>query len=136
MALIEFENNSAPYLNAENLNNNFEYLENLNNYSTDEIVVGKWTDNKPIYRKVISTNLPTPLDANAWLNLFEISNVSKMINIYGIITKNDGDYSIPRYENLDYFLNFKYYNGYCMVLGKGFDGSNINLVLEYTKTTD
>ena len=25
MALIEFQNNSAPYLNAENLNNNFNY---------------------------------------------------------------------------------------------------------------
>lgn len=28
MALIEFQNNIAPYLNAENLNNNFNYLEN------------------------------------------------------------------------------------------------------------
>ena len=27
MALIEFVNDSAPYLSAENLNNNFEYLD-------------------------------------------------------------------------------------------------------------
>lgn len=28
MALIEFQNNTAPYLNAENLNNNFNELKN------------------------------------------------------------------------------------------------------------
>lgn len=33
MALIEFQNNTAPYLNAENLNNNFNYLDGkLDNY--------------------------------------------------------------------------------------------------------
>lgn len=29
MALIEFQNNSAPYLNAENLNNNFNELKTI-----------------------------------------------------------------------------------------------------------
>ena len=49
MALVEFTSNSAPYINADNLNE----IQKSNIYSTDEIEIGKWIDNKPIYRKVI-----------------------------------------------------------------------------------
>lgn len=58
------------------------YLDTINEYSTDEKIIGKWIDGKPIYRKVINSicgNLYTLLNelnidflidtkGNAWSN--------------------------------------------------------------------
>lgn len=38
------------------------YLDNLNKYSTDERLIGKWIDGKPLYRKAIIIN--TALSSN------------------------------------------------------------------------
>lgn len=35
------------------------YVNGIMDYSTSEQVVGRWTNNKPLYRKVVDFNLPT-----------------------------------------------------------------------------
>jgi hypothetical protein len=55
MSLIEFQDypSTETPLNAENLNHNFNELNNANTYSTEEQVIGTWINGKKIYRKVI-----------------------------------------------------------------------------------
>jgi len=45
-----------------------------NTYSTDEIIIGTWIDNKPIYRKVF-TNINGPRTANTTEDLLDISSI-------------------------------------------------------------
>ena len=40
MALVEFQNNTSPYLSAENLNGNFDYLDD----KIDDLKDGEWHD--------------------------------------------------------------------------------------------
>lgn len=147
MALVEFVNNSAPYLNAENLNNNFEYLENkIDNgeiYSTNEIKTNKvWINGKPIYRKVISISEAINQTNNVFAH--GISNIEfikiKEANVFN--TSNGASYSLPIYL----------YNSHTATdaLSVKVDFTNITfymasawntqwqktIVLEYTKTTD
>ena len=57
MEKINFSNNQAPYLSAENLNQLQTNIENAIQtseiYSTEEQVIGTWIDGKPLYRKVV-----------------------------------------------------------------------------------
>ena len=146
MEKIEFKDlpDTTTPLSASNLNilqDNIENAINTNDiYSTNEIVIGKWINNKPLYRKVISTgNLPNTSVKN--IN-HGINNLDKYINMYGIVS--DGTYSIP----LPYFYPSEMISTY----GIGIEASNnlsINIItgvdrtgysgyviLEYTKTTD
>lgn len=86
MALVEFQNNTAPYINANNLNNNFNYLDGKNDYSTDEIVIGKWKNNKPIYRKCFSGTY-TSLTERSTIVLIN-DNIESIIDVKGSYSPN------------------------------------------------
>ena len=86
MALIEFKNlpDTSTPLTAENLNNNFEYLKSMNDFSTNETVIGKYIDGRPIYRKVYDCgNLPNTTSKNIATNLIFNNSNCIMIKIYG-----------------------------------------------------
>ena len=106
----------------------WEQTEELNTYSTEEQRIGTWIDGKPIYRIVASINLQ---NHSSWTNLVHISNLKRVINIYGSLN----NINIPRYESSSYFTQFLYDNNYIRVMCNGNTGSGY-LVIEYTKTTD
>lgn len=66
------------------------YLDNLNEYSTDERLIGKWIDGKPLYRKVIIIN--TTLSSNE-LNNFphNIENVDFIFVEKAFVVVNDAN---------------------------------------------
>ena len=104
-------------------------INNLNaNYSTEEVKIGTWIDGKPLYRIVASINLQ---NYTSWTNLVHISNLKRVINIYGSLN----NINIPRYESSSYFTQFLYENNYIKVMCNGNTGGGY-LVIEYTKTTD
>ena len=133
MALVEFVNDSAPYLNAENLNK----IQERNVYSTNEVVIGKWVDNKPIYKKTFVGSITD--------GTILIQNVGVLVNAYG-----SGNYEggiirqLPYYEfynNNNYLINVHVNNNneiYFATLAGGLPTTvyNVALTLEYTKTTD
>ena len=138
MSLVQFGNNSAPYLNAENLNNNFEYLANLNNYSSDEIVVGKWINNKPLYRKVFDCGaLPNSGVKSITTGLTDVY----IVNIYGF-ARADSEVIMPlpfTTSTLENQVSVSIQTGNVIRLTSGIDRSNYTssfITLEYTKTTD
>lgn len=59
MALIEFQNNTSPYLNADNLNNNFNYLDENNKNLKGKIL---WVNPNPTNN--ISTETTITLSSN------------------------------------------------------------------------
>ena len=63
----------------------------LGQYSTSETIVGTWTNNKPLYRKVVDIgNLPDNTSKSVNHN---ISNLSQVVKIEGMCT--DGEYFQP-----------------------------------------
>lgn len=130
MALVQFENNSVPYINANNLNK----IQEGNIYSTDEVEIGLY-NNKKYYRKIIAYNYSITggqeITINTNLNNIDdikISGYCKSgtlklpINFYGLY---DGNFKNNYCYLLDNVIHvYVTYNGYATI------------VLEYTKTTD
>ena len=143
MALVEFQNNTAPYLNAENLNNNFNYLDEKAQeiYSTDEIIIGKWINNKPIYRKVINFgSLPNATTKDI---THGITNLDKIIRYYGIAYATGSAGFITRIlpasspSGAEYTIDL-YILENNIEIATAIDRSAYSayIIIEYTKTTD
>lgn len=65
-------------------------------YSTKEIIIGKWIDNKPIYRKTVACGALTSMSdySNPKAVASGLINVDKVINLYGFAQKSDGSHMI------------------------------------------
>ena len=113
-------------------------------YSTAEQKIGKWIDNKPIYRKVLYT--PTTTGIPSALSL-DISNLDSIvyINVLAIQTRSAGGYQYKEayYGNNNdcwrWWINNEVNNNAQFVYFTG-TLSSINrkwqVIVEYTKTTD
>lgn len=83
MALIEFKDlpDTTTPITADNLNNNFEELNNRSIYSFNEIVIGTFVDGRPIYRKTVYiSSYPNASEVMYDVGLI---NVDFTINVYG-----------------------------------------------------
>lgn len=117
-----------------------DYVNNLNTYSTEEQIVGKWADGKPIYRKVLYyTNLARGYNQKT----HDISGFDKLIKVYGTWNDNtDGQQPFPCNVpdgNPAYGLGIGNFNAtrFGIIVGTSrATTNNLYLILEYTKTTD
>ena len=143
MALIEFKNlpDTTTPINATNLNK----IQENSIYSLNEVEIGKWADNKPLYRKVINFNDVINFNNYAYFDYPHDIQNAKTVRIVsaGLFNAlNNKYYPIPL---VGYEGNFTD-KLYCYA-----DRTNIRLfgtaggwgtdwykvfVLEYTKTTD
>ena len=121
-----------------------DYLDNLNEYYTEETVIGKWIDGKPLYQKVITfdNTISISYDDNTFIH-----NIS---NIDIIFVKNSFVYS--KNEKRFYSIPVTLYNSNTATddLNIMVDREKINfyvksgwntawqkvIILNYTKTTD
>ena len=104
-----------------------------NVYSTTEQMIGTYLS-QPLYRKVY-TSLNFGTLSGSWKTFTTApSNLETLVNIYGTDTSNNRPY--PRYEGSDYYILFDINGGNIRVKGEGYDNASLNLVVEYTKTTD
>ena len=96
-------------------------------YSTDEKVVGKWTDGKPLYEKTFHFVNYIPLPTKSWTTIMDVSslNISKLIHC----------------DFID--MEGVYWSGALNRISNGnlqsyiFEGWPVKeLTLQYTKTTD
>ena len=117
--------NKSSMVNAINeVNNKF-------NYSTEEQVIGKWTNGKPLYRKIVSGNVPQsdqyPTVATGITNLDEVVSISLLL-AYG---DNRQYFSSTRYT---YYLGKE--NGNQITIVAPDVGGDATFTIYYTKTTD
>ena len=144
MKKINFVNNEAPYLSAENLNQMQDNIEEaISNYSTKEQVIGKWLD-KPLYRKVISMVIPTTATDGTMVSSEATHNIENMDTYYiknSFFIDNQGvSFQIPAVTmgtvtnkvRADLTKNvLRIYNTVSY-----WSGFTLYAVVEYTKTTD
>ena len=123
--LNEYHNAILPYLGGmpDVLANKFNKSDL---YSTDEKLIGRWIDGKPIYQRVF-TGLNFGTEINDWKDTgVTIDDIDSLVNAYTIR------------ESLNSVLNivsFQYSSGLKYYVTKGFAGCSI-IVAQYTKTTD
>ena len=105
-------------------------------YSTDEMIIGRWIDGKPLYRKVIQGNI-TSKDQS----LFVVNeNVKTMISIYGYDSP-DGIYYFPfnytQNGSTQKAIFYKKDTDTIEFRSSSYNSGEVFVViLEYTKTTD
>lgn len=131
------QNNTSKKITKENMNISYKY-------STNEIVVGKWINDKPIYRKVISTNSLLPAETDYLQIPHGISDMGEVVSIKCIGKTDDNMY-------FD-FTNYTWFGDQEGTIHTFIDNTNINIlyqgsgnlyfarkayfILEYTKITD
>ena len=137
---IKFTNDT--YLDSSGVVFEKTALDKMLTYSTEEQIVGKWIDGKPIYRKVV------PL--NTFSNNGETTTNHNIDNLEYVI-----NYSIHWYDTQDgaWYSNFKDTTGTYYIIFNGINSTVIKVkslggaiwssrcinryaILEYTKTTD
>ena len=129
--------------------------ENFSTYSTNEQVVGKWINGKPIYRKCFKNVAFSNFDATSGRYMMstkiDIDNIDKIISIHGETHTAIGtDYdltSIFPSVNIAYDRSIQFCSyviitnsNYMIYIAgnNGFIQGNcyIDYIVEYTKTTD
>jgi len=129
--------------NIENSIDNVEQLvdtkQNIINYSTDEQVIGTWTDGKPLYQKMLKSN--SGIAQNSWVSIINDSSI-RIKNYYGFIY-----YSTDLEDGTKYPLDWTRVasSAYSCTECRGGDLEVIQniatsygyeIIIQYTKTTD
>lgn len=124
------QSNTNKKITKENMYGN--YL-----FSTEEIIIGKWVDDKPIYRK---TFIGTSTDVDGVsINIANL-NADVIVDVYGWVKSSYGqwwplnNYYTPESQ---YSTSMNYTANYITVHCESyFSYPEYRIVLEYTKTTD
>lgn len=97
-------------------------------YSTDEKIVGRWTDGKPVYQKTYHFSTRVVLASGVNENILQLP--SEMVLISGIA--HDTDYSFVQNQ-----IQIGKNNGYLYIYNAKNVGVGLcDITLQYTKTTD
>lgn len=133
--LAEFYQQILPYMGGmpDVLANKFNRADL---YSTDEKLIGRWIDGKPLYQKVILLNNTVEIPYNSWYDIgTKPDNIDILISAYGIVgfgySSGNSNGCVPLVANAESPNNIRVQ--VCRN-GSPFD---VNMILiRYTKTTD
>lgn len=146
--LAEFYQQILPYLGGmpEALANKFD---KANLYSTDEKIVGCWTDGRPVYQKVLTGTMPTVPSGNvgASVNIAIGASVSKCIYMNGVFsidtwwqpffTTNDAYDKFAKLTVYDNTGDSTHKNRvFVTSSNNAWAGAPFYVIIQYTKTTD
>ena len=117
--------------------------DNLHEYSTEEKVVGKWIDGKPIYEKVIYTDIRD----NNWHNIQMNVSIDFVVKLKGMIYQGNGHpYFIESQGNiypnnrersvLTCNKNDNYIQYGVLYSTLDLTSAYLYIIIQYTKTTD
>lgn len=133
MNKIDLENDKI--LRSQNIEYNNQslkdYLDKGTVYSNEEQKIGKWTNGKTLYRKIITGSVPKsdyyPTIATG------ITNLSAVVSLQLLLTYGESKqyFSSSRYT---YYLD-KENENQITVVSPDVDG-DVMVIIEYTKTTD
>ena len=110
-------------------------------YSTDEQVVGVWTNNKPIYQKTFSTTAPNaPSNGSYGYKTFAhgIQNLDEYVEISGVITSNEFSSMLPFFTDSGYKTKFNINATEISIANDAAyaNGRKVSITVKYTKSTD
>lgn len=112
---------------------------NENDYSTDETIVGKWIDGKPLYQRTVDCGAGP--NATTKSVPCSINNLDKIVDIKGIICSTTSDIWFKQVGHAnstsDFIISIDYNNGNIRISsGNNYSNGNVYVTLQYTKTTD
>jgi hypothetical protein len=107
-------------------------------YSTEEQVVGKWIDGKPIYEKTVQLTTPSNGQPGA---IYTYDSTFNILFYDGYVVSSDGTkFQINiHYPNTFDFIIYDYAPGnkiYCIASRNSEQNATLFLVIQYTKTSD
>ena len=116
--------------------------DNLHEYSTEEKIVGKWIDGKPLYEKIIKQTFTFNSQSESLnINIQNIDFVKYYMdfNRIGTYGHNPLNFINPTAPSVNIGGNFTSNNStFNLRVGTGVVGNtyNVTIIMEYTKTTD
>ena len=124
--------------NKSNLVSAINEVNNKFNYSTEEQVIGKWSNGKPVYRKVL--NIGTPSGQRTYPT-HGISNLENVINLYGfcytdVSTRQTIPMTYTNWEIFAYDITDTVFTLNFSTNQWNANPTNVYIIFEYTKTTD
>ena len=130
--LLYYSNSNFTHIKAEPtyfMQNTF----NTNSvYSTDEMIIGRWIDGKPLYRKVVQIIISDGgivlSDANCILVRYEWYAPSNGIKLLKLPSPNTGNAALWQLDNGNIVFNIPG--------SSDMNGKLATCIIEYTKTTD
>lgn len=127
--LAQFYQQILPYLGGmpDILANKFNRADL---YSTDEKLIGRWIDGKPMYQKVIALETAKNISANAWTTMADVTsdNVDMYVDVRVITNAS------PKVLVTGLFCKL---SGSNLQILSSIAVQNINrVIVSYTKTTD
>lgn len=135
--IVDTENVEDKTSNAPSLRLMEEMIKDI--YSTEEQVIGKWIDGKPLYRKILSLTTPSTTNSTKIAN-FDKTFIIK--NYYGNAFISASNQLLPInfyftdvYNIATYVVNN---SGeiYMKIGSEAYRNQQATLTIEYTKTTD
>jgi len=109
-----------------------------NEYSTSEIVIGKWIDNKPLYRKTYYISALG--NATSVMQPLNISNLEDIVSIKGVASNSQNFFILPSYRGNDDTIGIQIIvdinSGITITTGNDRTGYHAFVTIEYTKSTD
>lgn len=133
------ENTTIGDIKYDDISNNILKINNLitksespymnNKYSTEESIIGVWTDNKKIYRQ---SGEKTISSGSGSTSIKTISGVDKVISINYTVESSSVNYG----QTSDVKVTFDYSNNSITYQSSGHNNETLRYVIEYTKTTD
>lgn len=107
-------------------------------YSEDEIVIGKWIDGKPVYRKMITGSPPTVAKDGTFVTKnFKIAdNIENIIQWYGRIGVQPITYITNGGLQLKTYVSLAAGELVVSCSNTSFNSAMVYIFVEYTKTTD
>ena len=119
-----------------------EKITNLSTYSSNEIIIGKWINNKPLYRKVIDIGtLPSSSGSKTVSTGLDFQNTCICRKLYGMVVNQQNGVSLPLPftaiipENC---ISIVIDNSSNILINVGVDRSGVSgyAIIEYTKNID
>lgn len=108
-------------------------LSNLTTITSSEVAIGKWIDNKTLYRKIIyvagAVTGGTVIDSS-----ITNQNIDTLVSMSGVCSHgNFYRISIPYYSNANNYTALQIVDGGVILLNGGFTPTNVVVTIEYTK---
>lgn len=104
-------------------------------YSTDEKMIGKWTDGKPLYQKTIEISSVTRKSWNSTAH--GISNIDKVVKYEGFLLKSNGAIQSLGTDDAEKIMGFASRTNVELWLDLDLSSAQGAIVtIQYTKTTD
>ena len=106
-------------------------------YSTNETVVGKWIDGKPLYRRYFNFTTGSKSGNQYIMNIPNYSDIERITNIYGTYshTNSTGNLIYANINLTDQIITWVENGKINALTISNYYNSDVHMFIEYTKTT-